>query len=183
MPKELKQRNAERYPFVANCDAIELKSGVKISGRTSDISSSGCYIDTISPFPVGTVLRLGVKRDAQTLTVEARVVFSQVGMGMGVSFVAAAPDQQALLDRWIGSLSGEPVAEPAATSELHEAAQPGIGVSFAPAMPGLREPIEAEIRALCVLDELILLLFQKGILTEAEGKSLAIQGERFYSIR
>jgi len=155
MPQALSKRSSERYPFVASCVATETRSSVRISARTSDLGPGGCYIDTIAHFPVGTDLVLGVKRDGKTLTIEARVVFSQAGIGIGLSFTTATPDQQALLDQWIVELSGEPIAKPATGSELHEAAAK-----------------DTENHTLPVMNELILLLLQKGVLNEAEGKSL-----------
>lgn len=170
MPSELKypyvlgkrigkeRRVSPRYPFTATCDATEPKSHAKIIGRTSDLGRGGCYIDTIGPFPSGTPLVVRINRDTQTLTIEARVAFSQPGMGMGLSFTKAASDQQALLDQWIAELSGEAV-EPADAV----AAVVGHQESQAKAVEG---------QPTFVLNELILLLLQKGVLSEPEGKAL-----------
>jgi hypothetical protein len=54
-------------------------------GRTSDLGRGGCSIDTMGPFPVGTVLGIRINRENQTHTIEAPVVFSQAGMGMGLA--------------------------------------------------------------------------------------------------
>src|SRR5271163_2448706 len=100
------RRTSPRYPFTATCDATEPKSGAKIIGRTSDLGRGGCYIDTIGPFPPGTSLVVRINRDNQTLKVAGKVVFAQPGMGMGVAFADAEPDQRAILDHWIAELSG-----------------------------------------------------------------------------
>src|SRR5947207_15785595 len=47
------RRTDVRYPFTAAAEAIELGSEARICGRTSDLGSSGCYIDTPSPFVIG----------------------------------------------------------------------------------------------------------------------------------
>lgn len=155
------RRTTTRYPFTATCDATEPKSHAKIVGRTSDLGRGGCFIDTIGPFPVGTVLVVRINRDQQTLTMEGKVAFAQPGMGMGMAFTKAAPDQQALLDEWIAELSGEPIvkAEPA-TEAVPAPASSGNGTS------------SGENQALFALNELVLVLLQKGVLTPAEGKSL-----------
>src|SRR5579872_3281508 len=106
------RRTTARYPFTATCDATEPKSHAKIIGRTSDLGRGGCFIDTIGPFPVGTVLVIRINRESQTLTIEGKVAFAQAGMGMGLAFTKAAPDQQAILDEWIAELSGEPIVKP-----------------------------------------------------------------------
>jgi hypothetical protein len=153
------RRTSPRYPFTATCDATEPKSGAKIIGRTSDLGRGGCYIDTIGPFPPGTSLVVRINRDNQTLKVAGKVVFAQPGMGMGVAFADAEPDQQAVLDHWIAELSGEPLAKPAPSSPDSGAMQSGMS-----------KP--SENQSLYVVNELILLLLQKGVLTELEGKSL-----------
>jgi len=132
------------------------------------LALGGCYIDTIAHFPVGTDLVLGVKRDGKTLTIEARVVFSQAGIGIRLSFAAAMPDQQALLDQWIVKLSGEPIATPATGSELHEAAAK-----------------DTENHALPMMNELILLLFKRAtersrrevVAAETQGKAKLVRTE------
>lgn len=153
------RRNNPRYPFTATCDATEPKSHAKIIGRTSDLGRGGCYIDTIGPFPSGTILVVRINREHETLTMEGKVAFAQPGMGMGVSFTKAEPDQQLVLDRWIGELSGEPLASPA----------PAANAAAAQRENGTKG---SDVPPLYVMNELILLLLQKGVLTEAEGKSL-----------
>jgi hypothetical protein len=155
------RRTTARYPFTATCDATEPKSHAKIIGRTSDLGRGGCFIDTIGPFPVGTVLVVRINREQQTLTVEGKVAFAQPGMGMGIAFTKAAPDQQALLDEWIAELSGEPIVKAEPAPEAVPAPVPsGNGASG------------GENQALFALNELVLLLLQKGVLTPTEGKSL-----------
>jgi hypothetical protein len=100
-----------------------------------------------------------INRENQTLKIAAKVVFAQPGMGMGLAFGDAEPDQRAILDQWIAEQSGEPVETPS-LSTLDSG-------SSLPASARI-----GEIHPLYVLNELILLLLQKGVLTETEGKSL-----------
>ena len=153
------RRTSPRYPFTATCEATEPKSHAKIIGRTSDLGRGGCYIDTIGPFPPGTTLVVRINRERQSLTIEGKVVFAQPGMGMGLSFTKVEPDQQPILDKWIGELSGEPVAAPAGSAAASEAEQRDSARSY-------------DAQPIYVVNELILLLLQKGVLSEAEGKSL-----------
>jgi hypothetical protein len=156
------RRTSPRYPFTATCDAMEPKSHAKIIARTSDLGRGGCYIDTIGPFPPGTTLVVRINRERQSLTIEGKVIFSQAGMGMGLSFTKIEPDQQSILDQWIGELSGEPVtpAAPAPSAASTAAAESSGNGRSSDAQP------------LYVVNELILLLLQKGVLSETEGKSL-----------
>ena len=150
------RRTSTRYPFTATCDATEPKSHAKIIGRTSDLGRGGCYIDTIGPFPIGTVLVVRINREHQTLTFEGKVAFAQPGMGMGMAFTNVAPDQQVILDEWIAELSGEPIAKPDSDSDAKASqAKPSGGDN-----------------SFFVMNELIMLLLQKGVLSDSEGKSL-----------
>ena len=150
------RRTSTRYPFTATCDATEPKSHAKIIGRTSDLGRGGCYIDTIGPFPIGTVLVVRINREHQTLTFEGKVAFAQPGMGMGMAFTNVAPDQQVILDEWIAELSGEPIAKPESDSDAKGSqAKPSGGDN-----------------SFFVMNELIMLLLQKGVLSDSEGKSL-----------
>ncbi len=155
------RRTSPRYPFTATCDATEPKSGAKIIGRTSDLGQGGCYIDTIGPFPKGTSLVVRINRENQTLKMFAKVAFAQPGMGMGLAFTESEPDQQSLLDHWIAELSGEPIAKPGAATS-----------ASATASENRESARVGESQPLYVVNELILLLLQKGVLTESEGKSL-----------
>src|SRR5580658_1083960 len=87
------RRTAPRYPFTASTEAIETRSGARILGRTADLGRGGCYVDTISPFPVGTIVTIRINRLNQSFQAEGKVVFSQTGMGMGVAFTTSEPDQ------------------------------------------------------------------------------------------
>jgi hypothetical protein len=156
------RRNSARYPFTAMCDATEPKSGAKTIGRTSDLGRGGCYIDTIGPFPEGTNLIVRINRDQQTLRIAARVIFAQPGMGMGLAFAAAEPDQRGTLDQWIAELSGEPLTKPGSVT-------PASGASAYDSFDGVKVSGDQALEA---VRELILLLLQKRVLTEAEGKSL-----------
>jgi hypothetical protein len=91
----------------------------------------------------------------------AKVAFAQPGMGMGLAFTESESDQQSILDHWIAELSGEPIAKP------------GVPTSTSAAASENRESAKVgESQPLYVVNELILLLLQKGVLTESEGKSL-----------
>lgn len=102
-PKE--RRRHLRFSFTASVQVVEPKSGAQIQGRITDLGRGGCYVDTISPFPVGTVLRVCIRREKVSFEAMAKVIFSQVGMGMGLAFISASPDQVRLFQSWILELS------------------------------------------------------------------------------
>src|SRR5665213_1696814 len=109
-----------RFPFTASVEAIEPKSGTRIHGRSTDLGLGGCYVDSLNPFAVGTVVKIRITKHQESFETKAMVTFSQVGMGMGLSFIAAEPQQSQLFQRWVTELSGDglvPPAEEQGTSE------------------------------------------------------------------
>jgi PilZ domain len=88
--------------------AVQNKSGTKVIGRTSDLGLGGCYVDTLSPFPVGTEAKIKILRDNESFDAQAKVVYSLMGMGMGLAFVSALPKQVRVFQRWLQEISGQP---------------------------------------------------------------------------
>jgi hypothetical protein len=154
--RQNERRRDLRFPFTASVDAIEPRSKAKISGRSSDISQRGCYVDTISPFPVGTIIKIFMTKETMTFEADAKVVLSQVGMGMGIAFISAMPQQFRILQKWLNELSGR-------------------------SSPELEPPEETEPEAVAansmknsdfVMRELLIALIRKGVLSEVEGKAM-----------
>jgi len=151
------RRRHLRFPFSATVEAVETKSGTKVTGRTSDLGFGGCYVDTLSPFPVGTEAKIRILRKNESFEAQARVVYSLLGMGMGLAFISAQPKQVRLFQSWLLEISGQPVSGQDASSQQ------------AP------ETAPAEITQTLknvVLSDLIMTLMQKKVLTEREGKDL-----------
>ena len=163
-PAELDQTASEspaerrrnlRFPFTATVEAVENKSGTKVVGRTSDLSLGGCYVDSLSPFPIGTVAKIRIQRGNVTFEAQAKVIFSANGVGRGLAFVSAQPKQVRIFQKWLQEISGQSL--PAGDSD-------GAPES---ASPGGTQTINNVI-----LSELIMTLMQKDVLTQVEGKSL-----------
>ena len=67
------RRYSIRYPFAADAELLDLESGAKADGVTSDISMGGAFICTSKPFPSNARVRLTMTRKDQK--VEALPVF------------------------------------------------------------------------------------------------------------
>jgi hypothetical protein len=100
------RRSVPRYSLIATAEIIEPASGVRISGRISEISRKGCYLDVLNTLPTGTRLRLTISRDQGTFTTDTKIIYVQEGMGMGILFVDVPADQAKLLDLWLAELRG-----------------------------------------------------------------------------
>lgn len=103
------RRKTPRYNFVASTELTDVENATKLSGRITELSRSGCYVDTLNVLPVGTLLRMQISCDQGTLLVKGKIVFVQERIGMGVVFLDLGKDQMEILDSWLADLP--PAAE------------------------------------------------------------------------
>jgi hypothetical protein len=99
------KRSVPRYTLIASVEVIESTTETKISGRISEISRKGCYVDVLNTLPVGTRIRLIISRDRGTFTTNGKIIYVQEAMGMGVAFADTADDQLKILDVWLAELA------------------------------------------------------------------------------
>jgi len=98
------RRYAIRYPFAADAELLDLESGSRIEGVTSDISLGGCFICTSKPFPLGTRTRITLTRKEQLVEGLAVVRIVKPRIGMGVEFIDVEPPYDEKLTRLIEQL-------------------------------------------------------------------------------
>lgn len=149
------RRSAARSPFVATTEILDVQTGECSRVRTADLSTQGCYIDTLNPLPVGATVRLQIEKESDVLEFRGRVVSSHNGSGMGVVFEGMAGEQRAMLAKWLRGTSSVPAAS--------------FGVKP-------REEQEVEIEGQCEDDprflRLVNVLHRKGILNESDVRTL-----------
>ena len=150
------RRRHPRFAVSAMAEVVDLQSDTRIHGRVSDLGEGGCYVEVMSPFAVGAGVKLKITKDDKSFAAKGRVLYSTGGMGMGVIFTEIDASQLPVLERWIAELSGETVPEPKAVQV--ELETPSAG--------------DAGDEQRYVLNELIITLIRKRVLTDAEGKSL-----------
>jgi hypothetical protein len=94
-------RTTPRFAFIAEAEIV----GLKDSARVSELSSRGCYIDSINPLPKGTDVRFRIRYGCSTCEFSGTVIYTHVGFGMGVAFSAMTGEQQSTLDVWLDELA------------------------------------------------------------------------------
>jgi hypothetical protein len=98
------KREVPRYSFIAEVTVTDVANDARMSGRISEISRKGCYVDILNPLPVDTSLQLTISRDQGAFTTPGKIIYVQPGMGMGVAFVNTPADQLKTLDAWLAEL-------------------------------------------------------------------------------
>ena len=94
--------------MVLAAQVLELPNGTNLNGRTSDISRSGCYIDTLHPNPVGTKVLLRITHFEEVFEAVGPVIYTSHCLGMGVAFAEMVPEQAAKLERWLADPEARP---------------------------------------------------------------------------
>jgi hypothetical protein len=151
------RRSYPRYPLSAEAEVIEVQSHTRMNARVSDLSRMGCYVEMMSPFPLGAQVKMRIMKNKTPFVAEGQVAYSAGGMGMGVRFTALQPDQVLLLEKWISELSGAAPLEDEASDE-------------SPPMQTSRANDNNETAY--VLNEVIIALMRKGVLSDGEGRTL-----------
>ena len=155
-------RQNPRYPFSCDVEVIDIQGNTRIIGRVTDIARRGCYVDCISPFPPGTLLALKIRRGIQTFETQGSVVYSTVGLGMGLCFTVTEQPHALLLEAWLGELSGD---------KQPELESVGSAAPAAPAAPAASSDV-VDVHSRNILKELIRVLHRKGTLGESESSAL-----------
>ena len=99
-------RIVPRSSLIATADIIDPNSEMRMSGRISEISRKGCYVDLLNTLPRDTAVQLRISRDHGTFAAAGKVIYVQERMGMGVFFLDIANDQEKVLDSWLADFNG-----------------------------------------------------------------------------
>jgi len=98
------RRYAIRFPFAADVELLDLESGARVEGVTSDLSMGGCFICTSKPLPVKTRVRVTLKRKEQMVEALAVVRIVKPRIGMGLEFIDLDSPHDEVLARWMEQL-------------------------------------------------------------------------------
>jgi hypothetical protein len=98
------RRYAIRYPFAANAEVLDLESGTRSEGITSDISLGGCFVCTSKPLAVNTRARVTLSRKGESIEALATVRIVKPKIGMGLEFIDVEPGSTSILTRWLEQL-------------------------------------------------------------------------------
>jgi len=96
-----KIRRTQRFPFIASAEVLAEREGSRMSARISDLSTLGCYVDTINPLPDGTAVQIKIFNESQQFEAPATVVYSHTHLGMGLAFREIEENSQSVLQNWL----------------------------------------------------------------------------------
>ena len=103
------RRANPRFAFFAEAEAT-LRDGTSVPAQVSELSSRGCYIDTLEPIPIGTELRLRISDGMNSCELPGKVIYMHSGYGMGifglgVVFGNVGVEQLSPVNNWLRDLA------------------------------------------------------------------------------
>lgn len=91
----------ERYSIGATAEVRELGSWNEQVLTTRDLSAGGCFVETATPSPTGSRMRVRITHRGEEFTALGRVTDNVRPDGMGVEFVEMEPKDRAILEKWL----------------------------------------------------------------------------------
>ena len=99
----LDQRYTVRYPFSVTAEILELETGSRLRGVTSDLSLRGCFVRTTSRLEVRARVRRTLAKKKQKVEILA-AIRRAAQTGMGLEFLDIDSASNAILLSWIENL-------------------------------------------------------------------------------
>lgn len=95
------RRRTPRYPFIATVEVILKGAQAGITGRVTELSLYGCFIEMPDPFSKGTELMLKIYANGKYFETNAIAVYANTGHGTGVGFQNVRPHYLGVLKQWL----------------------------------------------------------------------------------
>lgn len=99
----VERRGATRYYFGAIAEVIDLDKPGELVSVTRDLSLSGCFVKTTTPFPQGTRVRVRITHSGAEFAAIGNVTANVTPTGMGIAFTQIEPNDRAILGGWLGN--------------------------------------------------------------------------------
>jgi len=99
--------NRRRWPRHKISFPIELRDervNTPMRINATDVSGNGCYVETILPLPVGTVLKVDFYMQSDHVSISAVVRTCDPGVGNGIEFTGLPPDRKTLLQAYLDGI-------------------------------------------------------------------------------
>lgn len=89
---------------MAGIHLADLQSEKQLAAHIENLNLLGCFVETVTPFPEGTKVRLKISHAGVSFNAIGKVAYSRPHSGMGVAFTAIEPSNVAILDAWLENL-------------------------------------------------------------------------------
>jgi hypothetical protein len=100
------RRKHPRYPCTGGVELRQQEGAPPAWGNISDISLTGCYVETATTLPMGSMVLFHLRTHDLEIKGRAVVKTSHHAVGMGIAFLHLGADDQQNLEFLIGTLAG-----------------------------------------------------------------------------
>jgi PilZ domain-containing protein len=97
----LERRGATRYNFGAIIEVADIDQPDELVALTRDLSLSGCFVKTTTPFPKGTRVRVRITHSGAQFTALGNVTANVTATGMGIVFTQIESNDRVIIERWL----------------------------------------------------------------------------------
>lgn len=98
---EIERRRTPRYNFGAIAEIADLETRNELVAVTRDLSLSGCFISTSTPFPQATEVRVRFVSSGTEFSALGKVTGNVTREGMGIAFTEITPENLTVLEKWL----------------------------------------------------------------------------------
>jgi hypothetical protein len=113
------RRDAKRVGYI--CEVECEGDGVRLASRINDLSTTGAFIDSMTTYAPGTILKLRFRIKEIPVEAECEVRYGMQQMGMGVRFINLKPEYVAVIEHLI---DGKPLVAPPTVANQAQPAPP-----------------------------------------------------------
>lgn len=101
-PSNRRKYSRHKISFPLELRDERVKTPMRINA--TDVSGNGCYVETILPLPVGTVLRVDFYLQNEHINISAVVRTCDPGVGNGIEFTGLPPDGKLHLQAYLDGI-------------------------------------------------------------------------------
>jgi len=101
---ESNRRRFQRHKIAVPIELRDERVKAPTRINATDISGNGCYVETMLPLPVGTVLRIEFWMDSQRVSISGVVRTCDPGVGNGIEFTGLPPDGKERLQKYLDAI-------------------------------------------------------------------------------
>lgn len=114
------RRRRQRHKISFHLELRDERTNVPLRTTATDISGNGCYIETLTPFAIGTSLKVEFWIEEERINSAAIVRTCDPAVGMGIEFVGLAPSLQERFQQLLDKLDPVGISGPAHPSQAVE---------------------------------------------------------------
>jgi PilZ domain len=98
------RRRWHRHKITLPLEIRDERINAPLRINASDVSGNGCYIESMQPLPLGTVLRVDFWLDSEHIKISAVVRTSDPGVGNGIEFTGMSNDAKKRMQDYLDAI-------------------------------------------------------------------------------